>query len=395
MSPYVSQKIRHISLCLMVLVAFIHGYNINLRFSDGAAVEAAWWLRFLEGFVSDGVCRVAVPMFFTISGFLAVHSLKNGLTISSLLHLWKKRIFTLVIPFFSVSALGILTVVLLLLIPFSRPFFNNFSLEHTTLRRWEEIFFLSPVPYQLWFLRFLIDYFILFPVLYGLVRYGREAVLLPLLYFWSSPVQFPFAFLKPWISLFSVGASVLIGIPWPEPMFPTKIELEGLFFFSLGMYFGFRPLNWLEFRIPPLPMLLLVMAWLGWIAYRTQLALQPVIQHFPIHYHLIGFTFVGLFLFWFLYDYLDGFLNQISLFRSALGFTFGIFLFHEPFLTIVKKGLIRLGGGSDGVLLIAFWLCPMLALAFSLYFSKACHQWIPGLYGWVTGNRLPPASGKH
>jgi peptidoglycan/LPS O-acetylase OafA/YrhL len=394
MSPYVSQKIRHISLFLMVLVAFIHGYNINLRFSDGSAVEAAWWLQFLEGFISDGICRVAVPMFFAISGFLAVHSLKSGLSLSSLIQLWKKRFHTLVLPFFSVSALGIATVLVLLLIPFSRPFFNHFSLEHTRLQRWAEIFFLSPVPYQLWFLRFLIDYFLLFPVLYFLIRFGREAVLLPLLYFWSSPVQFPFTFLKPWISLFSVGCSVLIGIPWPDPMFPTKIELEGLFFFALGMYMGFRPLHWLEFRIRPIPLALLVIAWLGWIAFRTQLTLEPVKQHFPIHYHLIGFTLAGLFLFWFLFDYLDRFLSQLPVYTSAMGFTFGIFLFHEPFLTILKKGMIRLGGGSDLVLLVSFWLCPVLALLYSLYFSKALHQWLPGVYGRITGNRLPSAPTK-
>ena len=77
MDQQLSKKLKNLSFLLMVLVAFIHGYNINIRLSGAGNHEISYWLQFLENFITDGICRVAVPMFFAISGYLACYKI-NG-----------------------------------------------------------------------------------------------------------------------------------------------------------------------------------------------------------------------------------------------------------------------------------------------------------------------------
>jgi peptidoglycan/LPS O-acetylase OafA/YrhL len=185
MEARLSRKIRNISFLLLIMVAFIHGYNENLRFADGGAFVPASWLSFIQRFISDGVCRIAVPLFFAISGYLACESTGPALNTGTYAVLLKKRFFSLLVPYLLVSAAGIALVFLLQLIPYSRPFFNNYSAGETPISEWVRIWLLSPVPFQLWFLRFLMNYFLFFPVLFLAIRYLRELFVLVLFLFWS------------------------------------------------------------------------------------------------------------------------------------------------------------------------------------------------------------------
>jgi hypothetical protein len=389
MDAYISQKIRNLSLLLMVLVAFIHGYNINLRFTDGS-VEAAYSLRFFEGFISDGICRVAVPMFFAISGFLATVSLGKTFHWKGYGTLLGKRIKSLLIPYLLVSALGIITVWILLVIPFSKPFFNNYSLEYTPWKRWIWIWTLSPVPYPLWFMRFLMDYFLCFPILFFLIRLTKGWILIPLAGLWAyAQIHIHLTWIKPFFTLAPFGLCLISGTPFSMYMVASKTELEGLFFFALGIAAALGPASRVSFQMPRLYFWVLFMAWIGWVAYRTSLSLLPTRDHYQVHYHLVGFTFIGFFIFWFLYDQIHGLFIRDKSLSKAAAFSVGLFLFHEPFLTILKKGMIRFGGGGDGILWLAFLICPILSLLFSFYLSFFLSRKVPTAYNWLTGNRRP------
>lgn len=366
MDKLLSAKLRNLSFLLLWVVVFIHGYNANIHFGDEMHPKPQAWLFFFEHFISDGVCRVAVPLFFSISGYLAFQSLEENFDFQWLIPTLKKKIKTLLIPYLSISLLGILFVILLQMIPFSRPFFNNYNLETTSLRHWISIWLWSPVPYQLWFVRFLILYFIFLPFIYTVVKYFKIAGLLFLFYSWYS-------------------------FYFQEITHFTKIEYEGLFFFSLGSFCVIHKVP-LKSNIKYRTWLLLILLWIGWIAYRTNLLLHTYPNDVAVHSHLIGFTFVGLVLAWIGYDFYAERLNRWQWLQQNAGYSFGIFLFHEPILTIVKKLTIKGLGGADLSLFVSFFMAPVLGFLLALWFSKFLHRYAPAVYGFFTGNRRPSAT---
>ena len=387
MEAQLSRKITNISLLLMVLVVFIHGYNENLQFGKDVQYVPPAWLCFLERFFSDGICRIAVPLFFAISGYLACESIGRTLSISSYSKLLKKRVFSLMIPYLLVSAAGILLVIGLQLFPFSRPFFNNYSLEKSGLHDWGRVWLLDPVPYQLWFIRFLMNYFLFFPVLFFVLRYLREFALLVLFAFWAyTPLYHIFGHFKIAFSgitfLFCLAGNLDFA-----PYIPTqKNELEGLFFFALGIYASLHSVP-LSLKKGGGILLMAGVLWLCWVAYRTGISLDMPPRHNEVHYHLIGFTLMGVILFWYLFDLFSGSYQKI--FSQAAPYTFGIFLFHEPLLTILKKGIVKMAGPSDISLLISYLFTPVVSFAFALLFSRFIAVKIPGVYSLFTGNRQP------
>lgn len=391
MNVQLSHKIRNLSFLLMVLVVCIHGYNENLRFVDQTSAGPSYWLRFLQRFSSDGFCRVAVPLFFAISGYLASESMGRTWGLRSYLNLLKKRFFSLLLPYLLVSAAGIALVVLLQIFPFSKPFFNNYRLENSSIQDWLRVWLLDPVPFPLWFIRFLLNYFLFFPVLFLAVRYLREVFLLPAMLAWMWPLLYQK--FGVWKIAFSLGTFLFCFLSGTDfgPYLPTqKNELEGLFFFALGIYASVHGVPLIIRKDAKWPLWLLPL-WLGWVAYRTFLVLEIPPPQLPVHFHQVAFTLTGSILVWYLYDLFAENLDNSSRIRRYAPYSVGVFLFHEPLLTILKKGMVRLAGPGDASVLISFLLSPALAFAAALFFAVILAKRFPGLYNVFTGNRSPAA----
>lgn len=388
MESALSRKIAHISFLLLILVVFIHGYNENIRFADQPLYTPSYWLQFFERFISDGICRVAVPLFFAISGFLGAESAAKEVSLRTFVSILYKRIFSLLIPFLLVSLCGILLVIILQKIPFSAPFFNNFNLETTSIRDWMRILLISPVPYQLWFIRFLMDYFLVFPLLFFAVRYLREPLILGLFLAWAlSPLKNDYGYFRMVFTTITSFFFLLSDNQFLSAGPLSKIEFEGFFFFSLGVYISIHGKSLVLKKPNSNFLVVLFFCWITWIFYRTILNIFYPDMHFEIHFHQIGFTFTGVILVWFLYDLF----TKSSRFLTSLDrysrYSFGIFLFHEPFLTILKKGIIGLLGINDFTLLLTFIFVPIMAFIFSLWFSNLLSIQMPGIYKIFTGNR--------
>lgn len=360
MNPETSLKLRHISLLLMVLICFIHSYNIS---QTGWGETPPFWLRLLETFISDGICRSAVPLFFAISGYLAGQSLPETFSFSYYRSLLKKKFHTLLVPYLLVNGLGIVFVISLQFIPWTAGFIQGYQLERTTPGHWLYIWLLSPVPYPLWFVRFLFLYFLLFPVLYFLTKYFKLVYLLFGFYLWYS---------------FQMQSVMRL----------SKLQAEGLFFFSFGLFLGMEKISPI-LRIRQIYVWLLTIVWLGWIMFRSQHLIRFPLDHGVNHYHLIGFTFLGTLVCWLLYDQLPKswqnhkWLQQLSL------YAIGIFLFHEPTLTIYKKLIIKILGNTAPVFFLNYFLAPILAFFTAYGFSRLLSAWLPRWYATLTGNRVP------
>lgn len=66
MNAYLSNKLKVLSLISIILVVFIHA-NINIPDNTNFLYENS---AFLQYFISQGIARISVPLFFTISGYL-------------------------------------------------------------------------------------------------------------------------------------------------------------------------------------------------------------------------------------------------------------------------------------------------------------------------------------
>ena len=72
-SANVSSRLKAIRLPLIVGVVFIHAYSTQVLLGGGqraGAAHVAFSAFFIRNLISQGIARIAVPMFFLMSGFL-------------------------------------------------------------------------------------------------------------------------------------------------------------------------------------------------------------------------------------------------------------------------------------------------------------------------------------
>src|SRR5882757_6269683 len=98
MTDYLSRKLKALSLGAVILVVFLHSHNEELKFASGQVVtDPSYRVLFLENFLSKGVARIAVPLFFLISGFLFYTS--YHFTLAGVTYKYKRRLRTLLVPY--------------------------------------------------------------------------------------------------------------------------------------------------------------------------------------------------------------------------------------------------------------------------------------------------------
>ena len=116
-SPFISNKFRFWSFISMVLLVFVHGYNLHIRYLQPWTIpnEPMTFTGFTEYLLSNGILRFRIPMLFIISGFLyAMHDQRSYKQRTG------KRFRTLFLPYLIWSAIGILFTYLLESFPTGR-----------------------------------------------------------------------------------------------------------------------------------------------------------------------------------------------------------------------------------------------------------------------------------
>lgn len=117
LSSSLSQKFKFWSFVSMVLLVFVHGYNLEIRYLQPwtAPNETITFTSFVEYLFANGLLRFRIPMLFAISGYLfALHDqAPHGDRI-------KKRARTLLAPYLIWSAFALVLVFLLEMFPTTR-----------------------------------------------------------------------------------------------------------------------------------------------------------------------------------------------------------------------------------------------------------------------------------
>ena len=367
---FTSQKFKFWSLVSMVLLVFVHGYNLHDRYMQPWTLpgEPLTFTSYTEYFLANGIFRFRIPMLFIISGYLFaltdVQPYKKRIN---------KRLRTLLIPYLIWSAIGIAFTYALEMFPYSRNIIagthilqideNRMLLHnyhwHEVIVRW--IFF--PVSYQLWFLRILLIYNITYPlirwcVLHKIVR---------------------------WI--FFVIAILL----WLATANFVLIEGEGLLFFSLGIWLQktnfdidtpkrwLHPLWWGIFFI-------LICAVKTWLAFSGMELVGTSV--FPVltlmHKLAIG---SGLITAWYGCNALVRFCMRQKWFVWVTAFSFMIYAFHVPLVAYSIDAVFDLLNQTPGYRMLTFIFLPLAVIGLCIAIGALLRRFIPKLYGVLTGGR--------
>ena len=153
-----SLRINLLRFPLIVGVVFIHAYGTTVGFSGGVIGinKVNFVAEFVRNLVSQGLARVAVPLFFLMSGYLFFHGF-NWSKESYLLKL-KSRVRTLLIPFLFWNIATLILFAALQAIPATHTYFSG---RFAPIASYSGFDFLNavfginkfPIAYQFWFIR--------------------------------------------------------------------------------------------------------------------------------------------------------------------------------------------------------------------------------------------------
>jgi fucose 4-O-acetylase-like acetyltransferase len=365
LTPFLSQKIRFFSFLAMILLVFVHGYNLNERYLQPFTLvnEPLTFTTFTEYFLANGLFRFRIPLLFIISGYLLAMNDERPY-----MELLKKKFKTLMVPYFLWSTIGLGTAVALSywsltseavqaahLQPVQKPFADYTAGDWLSAILW-------PTSFQLWFIRCLFVYNLLYPVL----RSGLSKI--------------------PWL-LFS-----LFTLMWLGTIGFVVIEGEGLLFFSLGIWLYKRRKN---ISYQPSKIFLVVMAtdfilltvlktWLAFEGLTFMDWIPLTITLMLLHKAVIA---LGLLVAWFSMDAVVTYFMKRRWFANLTDFSFMIYALHVPLVTYLIDPVFHLLQPFQHYRFITFIFLPIALIAFSIVTGMFLRNVTPSLYALLTGNR--------
>ncbi|MCB0765801.1 MAG: acyltransferase [Flavobacteriales bacterium] len=358
MDARLSDKIRVVSLITMVLLTLVHAYTYPTNSFHGQVLSMDGLNFSVQYFISQGLARFRVPMFFILSGYFFHRAvLRPG---DGFLPQFRKRLRTIALPYLLWSITGFLLYLLMQWPDATRDLFPNNPVWGLSPVEVANKILLDPIPYQMWFLRDLMVLFALSPLFMFLIRRVGAWVLLPAAITW-------------W---FEIDLVVLAN--------------ESLPFYLAGA--------WLFMRGPSeFPTLTngqrrsLVGGWLALLAVKTVVVLTNSADADVVRVlHKLS-TVLGLAAVWVWYDLIVG---DDDIRRSRLypltAFSFFLYAAHEPMITVVKKSLFLLLGEGPLPSLTIYVVAPIVTMIICFSAAAWLTRHVPVLYGLFTGGRGLP-----
>lgn len=368
LTAFDSQKFRFWSFVSMVLLVFVHGYNLNERYLQpwSTVNEPMTFTTYFEFLTANALFRFRIPMLFIISGYLyALHDHKPYGQRT------RKRFRTLFVPYLLWSAIGLLFTFWLETFAYGKEAVgatHMLQIDETRnylhqYKWWEVLirWILAPVPFQLWFIRVLFIYNLTYPAIRWLVTTRAR--------FWF----FPIAILL-WLLTFGIGI----------------IEGEGLFFFSLGVWmqkYGFdidTPKRWWK----PLPWLIIFLV--------ASFAKTTMAFYMNVHSFTEGITFVilhklavfsGLIAAWFGLNNVVKWFMQQRWFVKVSAFSFMIYALHVPLITYAIDPVLALVDQWQYSRMIIYIGLPLIIIVLSISLGWLLRTVAPKVYSVLTGER--------
>lgn len=348
MNEYLSLKLKVLSSISIVMVLYIHMF-----YTEGIGMKT---LSFIEDIIGDGICRIAVPLFYVISGYLFFLKMPDG--VKSIFGKLKKRIHTLFIPYILTNVLTFIFFVVVnvftILVPKIDVVVNTHIFDTIKDGFWPTfklIFLTPPIAFQLWFLRDLMMVMLFSPFIYLLIK---------------------------WISSFKFGALFcFIVLSMLFILIGDSLTLSAFVWFSMGAVLSISNFN-LKKTVKNKSVYILFLIYLGWSIYGAYYNLSNSIMRF--------IPFIGIPSIWFIYDMAFGSWAESTYIQEFCQYPFFIYLIHEPTLNIFKK--IPLLISSNQIMLIVCYLTiPILFYITGSIVGHLCKQHISHAYNVFVGGR--------
>lgn len=347
MTRFLSDKIKILSFYSIIMVLYIHS-----DFHDYPhEILGMEMNHILQNIISRIIGQCAVPLFYMISGYLFFLNIEN---ITSVVKKIKKRIRTLFIPFIIACVFFPSFYLLIELIPGTdrfinaQSFYNNLQQPISTILL--SLFYkvpgsTQPWAFQLWFLRDLIIIIAISPLLFYIKKKIRKE--------WILIILFLFHF--------------------------TKIDI-----------FPYMACFWFMFGDAYLPKLNLLKCQWSLPLFICLSVIEAVfIDNTPFFLSILN-QIIGIACIWNIYDLIVSptfqlakhtFLEQLS------GYTFFIYLYHEPTLNIVRKIIVVICGQTSFGFAVSYLISPWIFAICAVLIGFTLKRTLPKFYSIIVGGR--------
>ena len=350
MTPFLSDKLRNLSALAILMVLYVHMY-----YTEGATMPT---LLSIEQFVGSGICSVAVPLFYVISGFLFFLNVPDGLR--SISKKMKKRLRTLLIPYLLANILTFIFYVSLNLIALKIVAIDrvvNFKVldvifEDGFIATLKLVFINPPIAFQLWFIRDLLVVIVFSPCIWLLLNTITSRI---------------------WKIVFSIVLLLIFIVGGHNGYCGAFV------WFTAG---GFVAVSKIKVNRRSLSIVPIILFWVCYVGLSV-LCSQNVEKIYLCRY----IPLVGIPALWYSYDLVIKHIkNKSKNIRKIVGYTFFIYLIHEPLLNIFKK-LPLLVSRSEAMLIGCYILMPLFFYLFALMLGSIIKRNFPKAYSIYTGGR--------
>ena len=343
-SKYNSDKIRLLSFVAILFVIYIHS----------PYVEAAGYpiAQCVQRFMADyGLAIFAVPMFYTISGMLFFNGIRKY---SDCFPKIKRRMQSLLVPYCIWNLVFVCWYIVLDFLPGVSSFVNSKLLSNIQLKDPISTFdflFIAPAGFHLWFLRDLIIFVLLSPILYLTIK------------------KFP------WLTV----VLLFIGLGW--------ITRFGIVYFSLGgvisLHYGLEGLT--DLLTKQRTIMLLCIYFINAIC-----AAFGVVRYGNVffQYYVQIMSIIAIAAIWGLYDHaVPRDYKFTARMNIILSYTFFVYLFHEPAFNIIKKIGLKVLGIHEYSLITLYMINPILMLIIAISIGMLFQKIFPKTYSICMGGR--------
>lgn len=338
-SEDMSQRLNILKFIFMAMVVFIHSEALPVLPYE---LEVPEYVSVCKNIATYGICAIAVPGFFFVSGFLLFS--KEFTWIENL----KKKARSLLLPYFLINTFWILFFKGMQHFNATAPYFAGENYQVNGIRGLLEAY-LNPMPlyYPFWFLRELIILNLFAKTIKIIID--------------RMPV---------------ISFVMIIAIYFNIVQIPLLLSNDSFCIFSLSYYLV--KYQWNVKKIDRVRCLHWGLAFGGAIAFKLWIWNHAITR--------LCYVAIGLCFFW----QLAGRIRKGRLCKPILWcsqFSFFIYAFHEFFEAMLKKVVMTTLPQYGYVQLMEFFLIPTFIIAICIVAGAVTKKWIPAIYRLICGYR--------
>jgi surface polysaccharide O-acyltransferase-like enzyme len=356
LDPESSLRLNLLRFPLIVGVVFIHigASSVNLGEGQIGVIQQSGLVEFVTNIVSQVLARIAVPLFYLMSGYLFFVGFewsKEGYFAKL-----RARSKTLLIPYLFWNSFALSTIAIAQAIPATRTYLSH---RIPPIAMFSVFDFVNaiiginspPVAYQFWFIRDLMIVVLLAP----LVKVLLDIVPIPFL--------------------------AIVFFCWFAGTWPVNIPASvAVLFFACGAYLALK--NTSLFALDKYGPIVAA-------SYVPVAILDAVVINGPLDAYLHNFGIIlGVAAALFATKRVAESTTLKLWLLKLSSASFFVFAVHQPLLIILKKALyVALAPVSSSMFLVLYFLVPIVVISFSVFAHHALSRVAPRLTSVITGGR--------